>query len=67
MTGKNFKKLKTMKTLLIYRAYNEQGVQIDKIRISGSISRARNIFRETWSGYLKITCDETNEQRISRK
>ena len=56
-----------MKTQLTYRAYNEQGVQLDNIRISGSISRARNIFRETWSGYIKITCDETNEQRISKK
>ena len=59
--------MKTQLTYRTYRAYNEQGVQLGKIRISGSISRARNIFRETWSGYIKITCDETNEQRISKK
>ena len=56
-----------MNTQLTYRCYNEQGVLIDKIRISGTIRRARNIFRETWSGYIKITCDETHETIISKK
>ena len=56
-----------MKTLLTYRAQNEAGVLIDTIRISGTIRTARNHFRRTWGGYLKITCDETNEQIISKK
>lgn len=56
-----------MKTQLTYRASNQDGVLVDKIRISGTIRTARNIFRQTWGGYLKISCDETNEQMISRK
>lgn len=56
-----------MKQQLTYRAHNEEGVLIDKLKISGSIARARNLFQETWSGYIKITCDETGEQIISKK
>lgn len=56
-----------MKTQLTYRVSNEQGVLIDKIKISGTIRRAKTIARMNWGGYLKITCDETNEQLISRK
>lgn len=56
-----------MKTQFTYRAYNEHGLMIDVIKISGSIVKARNIFRTKWAGYLKITCDQSEQTIISTK
>jgi len=58
-----------MKTIeqLTYVVTNEQGVLIDKIKTSGTIRQARNIARKTWGGWIKISCNESGEQLISRK
>lgn len=55
-----------MKTLKIYKAYNEKGKLLSEMKSYSSIGMAECIFRiqlET-TEYLRITCEKTEEERI---
>lgn len=56
-----------MQTQLTYRCYNEQGVMIDQCTTSMTARRAKNIFRQSYGGYIRVVCDETGETIISKQ